>query len=175
MRFERRICWGFVFFLATSLAGLGVRPVSAQEMLKVGFVDLERVRDEYQAYQSALAQIKATKEQEQTDLDEMVANFDKQVKNYELKEGLIPEEEQKNELEELKRKYESLAETHQTMSRQLEAKSRQALKPLLDQMKTAIEQVSASQNYHLIFWKKDLAYSDPRLDITDQVLAVLNQ
>ncbi len=174
MKMRRAFCLLGVFLVGTLLSGVNSRPATAQELLNVGFVDLVRVRDEYGAYQTALAQIKQNKEREQGDLDEMVSNFDKQVKNYELKEGLIPEEEQKIELEGLKQKYETLAETHQNMSRQLEDKSRQALKPLLDQMKVAIEQVSAAQGYHLIFWKKDLAYSDPRLDITQKVLDVLN-
>jgi outer membrane protein len=175
MRREWIILFAFIFgVLAT--AGWD-RPATAQkqELLKVGFVDLVRVRDEYTAYQTALTQIKETKEKEQGELDNMVAMFDKNVKNYELKEGLITEEEQKVELDGLKQKYETLSETHQNMSQQLEAQSRKILKPLLDQMKTAIEQVSAAQSYHLIFWKKDLAYSDARLDITDEVLKVLNQ
>ena len=167
----------FVFLAGTLMFSISTPSVVAQqqELLKVGFVDLVRVRNEYGAYQDALAKIKEDKEKEQSDLDEMVANFDKQVKSYELKEGLIPEEEQKQELEDLKKKYEALTETHQTMSQQLEAKSRKILKPLLDQMKSAIEQVSQTQSYHLIFWKKDLAFSDNRLDITDDVLAVLNK
>ena len=175
MRMRKEAFLLFAFLTGTLLSSACGQTATKQELLNVGFVDLVRVRDEYGAYQTALAQIKENKEREQGDLDEMVSNFDKQVKNYELKEGLIPEEEQKVELESLKQKYESLAETHQRMSQQLEDKSRQTLKPLLDQMKSAIEQVSSAQGYHLIFWKKDLAYSDKRLDITDKVLIVLNQ
>ncbi|MCA9410753.1 MAG: OmpH family outer membrane protein [Candidatus Omnitrophica bacterium] len=146
-----------------------------QELLAVRFVDLVRVRDEFKDYQTALSQIKTNKEKEQGELDDMVSMFDKNVKNYELKEGLITEEEQKLELEQLNQKYQTLQETHQQMSRELEMKSREILKPLLDQMKTAIEQEATSKGYHLIFWKKDLAYSDSRLDITDDVLLILNK
>lgn len=165
------------FLCGVILANTQDRPATAQrqELLKVGFVDLVQVRDKFIAYQTALNQIKATKDKEQTELDEMVATFDKSVKNYELRTGLVPEEELRNELEQLKQKYESLAEYHESKSRQLEDQSRETLKPLLDRMKAAIDQVSAAQSYHLIFWKKDLAYSDERLDITNDVLAVLNQ
>ncbi len=173
---RKEVTFLLAFVIGVFLVTATNRPVIAQtEALRVGFVDLVRVRDEYKAYQTALAQIKETKEKEQGELDNMVSMFDKNVKNFELKEGLISEEEQKVELDGLKQKYETLAETHQTMSQQLEAQSRKILKPLLDQMKAAIEQVSAAQGYHLIFWKKDLAYSDARLDITNEVLKVLNQ
>ena len=117
----------FAFLMGTLMSSVCSQQASGQELLNVGFVDLVRVRDEYGAYQTALAQIKQNKEKEQGDLDEMVSNFDKQVKNYELKEGLIPEEEQKVELEGLKQKYESLAETHQRMSKQLEDSDRTGL------------------------------------------------
>ena len=145
-----------------------------QELLAVRFVDLVRVRDEFTEYQTALAQIKQSKQTEQAELDEKVEMFDRNVKNYELKEGLITEEEQKVELETLNQKYQTLQELHQTMSRQLEMKSREILRPLLDRMKAAIEQEAAAKGYHLIFWKKDLAYSDERLDITNDVLNILN-
>jgi outer membrane protein len=148
----------------------------AQESLNVGYVDLDRIRQEFVAYQAALKEIQAIRDKEQVKLDELADTFDQNLKHYELKEGLWPSEEEKNkQFEELRSKWNILNDTKTEKDRELEMMSRQKLEPLIKRIKDGIQEVSRSNGKHLVFKQRDLAYFDPRLDITDKVLQYLNQ
>jgi outer membrane protein len=166
-----------LFLIAGTLALLCVlAPPSLGEALSVGFVDLDKIRDGYKRYQEALTQIKEVKDKEQVSLDEMSGDFDRNVRQYELKEGLFTDEKAKQtELEELRKKWNILNEYKANKDQELEKKSRELLGPLIEKIKTTIKEVSAANGYHLVFKLSDLAYSDPRLDITEKVLAALNK
>ncbi|MBK7495825.1 MAG: hypothetical protein DIKNOCCD_00995 [bacterium] len=164
------------------LIGIAIAAVSTPgskafgEALSIGFVDLDRIREGYKRYQDALGSIRGVKDKEQANLDEMSSTFDKAVRQYELKEGLFATEEQKQtELEDLRKKWNILNEYKATKDQDLERKSRETLGPLIEKIKTTIKDVAANNGYHMIFKQSDLAYSDPRLDITDKVLAALNK
>ena len=147
-----------------------------QESLNVGYVDLERIRSEYVSYQKSLDEIKGLHDKEQQALDEMAGTFDEKVKRFELKDGLWPTDDEKNkELEGLRRDWTIINEHKMSKDQELEAESRTKLSPLIDKIKEGIEAVAKSNGKHLIFKERDLAYCDPRLDITDKVLAYLNK
>jgi Skp family chaperone for outer membrane proteins len=166
---------GFMLYIGVLLL-VFVSTQAYGEALSIGFVDLDKIREGYKRYQDSIDKIKQVKEKEQVTLDEMSSTFDKNVKAYELKEGLFATEEQKQtELEDLRKKWNILNEFKAGKDQELEKKSREELGPLVDKIKTTIKDVAASNGYHLIFKQSDLAYSDPRLDITDKVLAVLNK
>lgn len=146
------------------------------EPLSIGYVDLERIREGYKKYQDALSRIKTVKEKEQASLDEMSSEFDKNVKKYEIQDGLFENEKQKEDaLAELRKKWNTLNEFKASKDQELEKKSRDELAPLIDKIKATIKEVAAANKYHMIFKESDLAYCDPRLDITDKVLEALNK
>jgi Skp family chaperone for outer membrane proteins len=160
-----------------ALSFLCLHPITGfAEALSVGYVDLEKIRDGYKKYQEALNSIKEVKDKEQTHLDEMSSEFDRSVRQYELKEGLFANEDQKKtELEDLRKKWNILNEYKTGKDQELEKTSRDKLGPLIDKIKTTIKEVAAASGYHLVFKQTDLAYSDPRLDITPKVLEALNR
>ncbi|MCG3195540.1 MAG: OmpH family outer membrane protein [Candidatus Omnitrophica bacterium] len=163
-----------VLLAAVFAAWIPTNPVWA-EALTVGYVDLDKIRDEYKKYRDALEEIKTIKEKEQANLDEMSSEFDKSLKQFEIKKGLSTEEQSQTELEELRRKWNILSEFKVTKDQELEKKSREKLTPLIDTIMNTIKDVAAANGYHLVFKMKDLAYWDTRLDITPKVLAALNK
>ena len=103
------------------------------------------------------------------------SSFDANGRRYEIKEGLHKDEEEKNrELKNLNRDWILLREHKTEKDRELERKSQETLTPFIDKIRDAITTVSKSNGKHLIFKKRDLAYADERLDITDLVLRTLN-
>lgn len=162
-------------FLAMLAAWFTPDPGWGAEALTVGYVDLDKIREEYKQYRDALEEIKVIKEKEQTNLDEMSSEFDKSLKQFEIKKGLSTEEQSQAELEELRRKWNILSEFKVTKDQELEKKSREKLTPLIDSIMNTIKDVAAANGYHLVFKMKDLAYWDTRLDITPKVLAALNK
>lgn len=180
---SRSTGWGSNFFstlrvgviLAAGFAFL-VPGAIAQESLRVGYVDLGKIREQYKQYQAALDEIKGVKEKEQGELDSMSGDFDKSVKAFELKEGLFASDEQREEeLEKLRSKWSTLTEYKTRKDQELEGTTRERLAPLIEKIQNTIQDVSSTSGYHLVFKKADLAYGDPRLDITDLVLTSLNK
>ncbi len=56
----------------------------------------------------------------------------------------------------------------------LEEKKNKELEPLIDQLKQVVEAIAKEEGYLFIFKKVNLAYGDPNLDITDKVIARMN-
>jgi outer membrane protein len=159
--------------MGSCLVGTGQQAFG--EGLKIGYVDLDRIREGFAKYQEALSRIKSVKEKEQVNLDEMSADFDKNVKQYELKDGLFDEKQKNEALEDLRKKWNILNEFKAGKDQELEKKSRDELAPLIEKIKATIKEVAAANGYHLIFKESDLAYCDDRLNITDKVLEALNK
>ncbi len=161
-----------------ALVGLGVCVLSQPafpEALSIGYVNLDRIREGYTKYQEAISRIKTIKDKEQVTLDEMSADFDKNVKQYELKDGLFDEKQKNEALEDLRKKWSILNEFKTAKDQELEKRSREELGPLIEKIKATIKEVAAANKYHMIFKESDLAYCDSRLDITDKVLEALNK
>ena len=172
---SKRVKQKFIFLVLLGMGCLIPDHPAYSEALSIGYVDLERIREGYAKYQEALTRIKSVKEKEQVTLDEMSSDFDKYVKQYELKDGLFDEKQKSEALEDLRKKWNILNEFKAGKDQELEKKSREELGPLIEKIKTTIKEVAAANKYHMIFKESDLAYCDPRLDITGKVLEALNK
>ncbi|MDF1543783.1 MAG: OmpH family outer membrane protein [bacterium] len=165
-------------FAALILTSAAAEFVNAQGT-KMGFVNDERIKMEYRAWQKAQEQweleAKAWEEEaiaKQEELREMEEEYDKQK--------LILSEEKKKEKEAaIKVKSDDLdAYTRRVFGPNGEAERKQAslLQPLLDNVTAAIEAVAVEETYDVIFTlQSGLGYINPTLDITDKVLKYLEE
>jgi len=177
---EMKISNSLLGFLGTILFLMVAFPpplqAQAQESLQVRFVSIERIREGYSAYQATLAELDSIKQKEQQELDSQTADFDKSVRQYELKDGLWPTEVEKEaEFESLRRKFTIMNEFKGEKDGELQEIAHTKLDPMIENIKETIKNVSSTNGFHLVFKQKDLAYYDNRLDITDMVLETLNR
>jgi len=147
--------------------------------IKIGFVNDERIKVEYKAWQKAQEQweleAKAWEDeamQKQTDLQELQDEYDKQK--------LILSEEKKKEKEAaIKVKSDDLdIYTRRIFGPNGEAERKQAqlLQPLLEKVTQAIEAIAVESNYDVVFTlQSGLGYIKESYDLTDKVLQYLEE
>ncbi|UCD18425.1 MAG: OmpH family outer membrane protein [Candidatus Zixiibacteriota bacterium] len=160
-------------FMIAALASTG----SAQ-LGKFGYVDSDKIfanyKDWVKAQEEFNTEYKAWDEearQMQEELDEMVAEFEKQ------KLILSPDKKKEREAA-IDAKRQALdAYTKQIFGPAGEAERRNnaLVKPLLEKINAAIERVATEGNYDFIFNSGGLAYAKKDFDITDKVLEALEE
>jgi Skp family chaperone for outer membrane proteins len=146
------------------------------QALKIGFVDAEKIMQNYEAWRKA-------EEQFQTEYRAWEGEYDKMLRSYVddslefQKKKLILSAERKTEWQaEVGAKRlaaESFAKDILGPNGQAERKRSNLMKPLLDNLNAAINKVATEGNYDAILNPEALAYANPSLDITDKVIAAL--
>ena len=162
---KRLVLTGLVvlsLFLITELA-------YAQE--KLAYVDLGRVFDEYkktQEYDKILEKKqKAYEEEREKKLDE--------VKKLQEKLSLLSEEERESRKSDLEKKISQLQEFDRSSTQDLRKQRDDKVQVLFKDISKAIETYARKSGIALVFDKRGLAYEAKNLDITAQVLKILNK
>jgi outer membrane protein len=175
----RRVINSLLVVTVCVLALLLMAQRAQSQGLKIGFVNDERIKVEYKAWQLAQEQweleAKAWEEEalaKQTDLNDLEDEYEKQK--------LILSEEKKKEKEAaIKVKAEDLdSYTRRIFGPNGEAERKQAqlLQPLLEKVTQAIEAVAVEANYDVVFTlQSGLGYIKESYDLTDKVLEYLEE
>jgi outer membrane protein len=146
---------------------------------KVGYVDSDRLRNEYKPFSEAKTQLDKEVGEWQRKVDSLSQNL-KILEDSLSKVVLILSTEKKKEKEEgvtrAKREYQQyLAETF-GVGGKAERRNSELSKPLLDRVNAAIAEVALENNFDLILdtVTGSVAYGRKSLDVTDRVLEKLN-
>ena len=149
-------------FLTTSF-------VYAEE--KLAYVDLGRIFDEYKKtkeYDKVLEKKQKDYEQErEKKLDE--------VKKLQEKLSLLSEEERETRKNDLENKITKLQEFDRSQTQDLRKQRDERVQEIFKDIRKAIETYAKKQGIALVFDKRGLTYEVKNLDITAQVLKILNK
>ena len=164
--------------VAAMMIFLGIASNGLAQAIKSGYIDSDKIFAQYSEWSKAQEEFntdyKAWDDQAkelQTQLDDMIEEYDRQK--------LILSAEKKKEREAaIEAKRQALdAYTNQIFGPNGEAERRNnaLIKPLLEKINAAIEQVATEGNYDFIFNSGGLAYAKKDYDITDKVLDILEE
>jgi len=146
---------------------------------KYAFVDTEYILGNIPAYKAAQEQLDQLSAQYQKELESMHTELDQMYKDFQSESVLLSDD--------MKRKREDVIVTKEKEYKDLQRKyfgrdgdlfkKRQGLvKPIQDDIFNAIQGISTEGNYAIIFDKANgitLIYTNPKFDLSDQVLAKL--
>lgn len=146
---------------------------------KFAFVDSEYILDNIPAYKAAQEQLDQLSAQYQKELESMHAEIEQMYKDFQSESVLLSDE--------MKRKREDVIITKEKEYKELQRKyfgregdlfkKRQGLvKPIQDDIFNAIQEISNDGSYAIIFDKSSgvtLIYTNPKFDLSDQVLTKL--
>ena len=143
---------------------------------KFGFVDSERIQNNYKEWVRAQDQFNTELQAWEDQASEMEKDLRDMVNEYD-KQKLILSAEKKAEREAaITAKQQALqAFTRQVSGPggQAEQRMQELVKPLYERIQAAIEQIAIEGNYDFIFNSEGLAYARQELDVTDKVLEIL--
>ncbi|MFA5587405.1 MAG: OmpH family outer membrane protein [Bacteroidales bacterium] len=146
---------------------------------KYGFIDSGYILENIPSFRAAQDQLNQLSEQYQKELESMHTEIEKMYQDYQAESVLLSED--------MKRKREDVIISKEKDYKQLQRKyfgpegdlfqRRQSLvKPIQDDVFTAVQEIANEGSYAVIFDKADgttLFYTNPRYDLSDQVLQKL--
>jgi outer membrane protein len=161
------------------IVGLMLLVATATFAQKFAFIDSDYILENIPSYKAAQEQLNQLSGQYQKELESMHAEIDQMYKDYQSESVLLSDE--------MKRKREDVIVTKEKEYKELQRKyfgpegdlfkKRQGLiKPIQDDIFNAIQEISNEGSYAVIFDKSSgvtLIYTNPKFDLSDQVLAKL--
>jgi outer membrane protein len=155
-------------------------PTCSAQQLKIGYVDVVRLKQQYTEFQAAEAQFEKYMATLQAKADSMQAEM-VELQNRLEKQDLMLTEQAKSDIREqlLVKQNEYQMFANETMGPEGEAakKEFELSKPLIEKINTVIKLIALKGNYAFILDSTagTVLYGDEKYDITDQVLAELNK
>ena len=150
------------------------------QQLKIGYVDVPRLKQEYKEYQQAEVRFEKQMAVWQAKADSMQQQMQELADKLE-KQNLMLTEQAKNDIRQelLARQNEYQLFLNEVMGPEGEAANREyeLSKPLMEKMETVIKLIALKGNYAYVLDRTagSVLYADEKYDITDRVIAELNK
>ena len=173
---RRVIGVGSVVFLALVCFS---SPSPAQE-LKIGYIDSERIFEQYKATTDAQEQFdrdveawRKEAEQSERDLQSMREELDSQ--RLLLSENALQDKEMA--LQAKASEHERFVQSIWGPTGRIAKRNAELTQPIVEKIRLVLDKIGAEQGYSIIFDAADgnIVYGEKSLDLTDQVLAELNK
>ncbi|GAF84713.1 unnamed protein product, partial [marine sediment metagenome] len=147
-----------------------VSPGYAQE-LNLGFVNLKKVLDEYEKVKEGEGQLFKEAEEKNNQREKLV----KEIKNLREKLDLLKDKRKEKKQRELEEKVKKLQDfTYETRA-DLRQRRDEKFREIMKEVKDVLEEYGQSRNYNIIIDDTLLLYKDSNLDVTEDVIKILNQ
>jgi len=158
--------------LALCLICLLVTPVLAKD-LNIGVVDIEDIINKSPDYKRIESSLKRKSEelgrplqQRERELSQQLQDFQKQAQA-----GIIKDEARQRKESEFQRKLEEIQKSRDQAARTFQEYYQREMKPLMDKMNRAVEQVANEENLDVVFPKAGIFLRNKSLDVTEKVRA----
>lgn len=142
----------------------------AQDM-KIGFVDVEKVFNEYQVTQQNDAKLKDEGKSKTAERNKLVD----EIKKLKDEAELLSEEARKEKEAAIDERLKALREFDEKTKGELRDKRDFLLKKIFDDIKVTIEQMGKEEGYTFIYNDRALLYKSEAFDLTPQVTKRLNE
>jgi outer membrane protein len=148
--------------------------------LKIGFIDSERILQEFKGVQEAQTQFdqdiqswKAQATGMKNDIESLRAEIDSQ--RLMLSQAKL--EEKETELQGKIRDYEEFVQSIWGPGGELEMRNEQLMKPIIAKMRTVVDKIGSDEEYTIVLDAADgnIVFGDKELDLTDRVLEELGK
>lgn len=161
----------WVFLL---VACVWVPAVSAQDRVKIGFIDIQRAISDSQAgkrakdkFQAQVKKIEAELMKEKQELERLKGDLDK-------KAPLMKEDQRRSLEADLQRRYVNYQRTMSDHQQELRQRENALTADILKELEAIVNEVGKTEKFTLILERSQILYSDQGIDITNKVIEVYN-
>jgi outer membrane protein len=162
------------YWLVIATLALSVSFASAQERMKIGYIDVQRVIAESQSgkrakerFQVQVKKAEADVQKERQDLERLKSDLDK-------KGPLLKEEERRSMEADLQKRSVILQRTMNDYQQDLRHKESEIMSDILKEVEQIVNEVGKAEKFTLIFERSQIIYSDQGIDITSKVIETYN-
>ena len=146
---------------------------------KFAMVDMEYIMKNIPSYETANDQLNQISKKWQSDIDAQMQEVQKMYKNYQTELVFLSDEMKTKREEEIVAKEKAVQELKRSYfgpEGELFKKRQSLMKPIQDEVYTAIQEISKDKDLELVFDKSSamsVIFTSPKLDISDTVLQKL--
>jgi outer membrane protein len=146
---------------------------------KFAMVDMEYIMKNIPSYETANDQLNQISKKWQSDIDAQMQEVQKMYKNYQTELVFLSDEMKTKREEEIVAKEKAVQELKRSYfgpEGELFKKRQSLMKPIQDEVYTAIQEISKDKDLQLVFDKSSsmsVIFTSPKLDISDTVLQKL--
>ncbi|MBI5219008.1 MAG: OmpH family outer membrane protein [Bacteroidia bacterium] len=146
---------------------------------KYAYVDTEYILKNIPAYEAATDQLNELSKQWQKEIDALYEDIDKMYKDFQVEKVLLSEEmkaKKENEIVAKEKLVKDKQKKYFGKDGDLFKKRQELIKPIQDEVFTAIKEIATNENYAVIFdtaGSLTMLYVDPKYDKSDEVLEKL--
>jgi outer membrane protein len=143
---------------------------------KFAYVDTQYILDNIPEFAEAQDQLDEISAQWQKEIETKFAEVDKMYKDYQTQSVLLPDDMKKKKEQEIvdkEKDAKGLQRTRFGKDGDLFKKRQELVKPIQEKIYNAIQEISTSNNYAVVFDKGGsltMMYANPKYDISDDVL-----
>jgi outer membrane protein len=171
---------GIIVSLAAVVAVMCFAGSGAAQDIKLGYIDSERIFNEYKAVGEAQQQFDRDveawkKEAEQTERELQAMQEELESQRLLLSEKALQEKEAA--LQTMASEYERFIQSVWGPTGKIAQRNAELTRPIMEKVRQVVDKLAAEQGFSLIFDAADgnIVYGEKSLDLTDQVLTELNK
>lgn len=150
---------------------LANNPVMAQEGVKIGFVNTERILRDSKPAQAAQDKLESEFKKRDDELDKMEQSLHNQAKQFDKDAPVIAESERIKRQRQLADLDSDLQRKRREFQEDFNRRRNEEFSNIVERADEAIKKIADDENYDLII--QDAVTVSPRVDITDQVMKAL--
>jgi outer membrane protein len=152
---------------------LGGLLVSAQaQEFRIGFVNTDRIFKEASTAKAAQTKLEQEFSKREKEVVELGATLKSLADKFEREAPTLPEGQRAIRQKQLVEQDREFQRKRREFQEDLNARKNEELQQVLDRANKVVKQVAESEKYDLIL--QEAVYVNPKLDITDKVIKVLN-
>jgi outer membrane protein len=148
--------------------------VSAQNRIKIGFIDLQRAITESASGKKAKARFEAQVKKAEADLLKEKQELERMKSDLDKKGPLLKDEERRNLEADLQRRYVQYQRTMGDHQQELRQKEGEMTGDILKELQQIITDVGKTEKFTIIFERSQILYNDQAIDITSKVIETYN-
>lgn len=162
------------YWLAVVVLVFSSSAVLAQEKIKVGFIDIQRVIAESQAGKRAKERFQAQVKKAETDVVKERQDLERLRADLDKKGPLLKEEERRNLEADFQRRSVNLQRAMSDYQQELQQKNNEIMSDILKELEQIVNEVGKADKFTLILERSQILYSDQGIDITSKVIETYN-
>ena len=148
--------------------------VSAQERMKIGYVDIQRAIAESTGGKRAKERFQAQVKKAEADLLKEKQELDRLKSDLDKKGQLMREDERRNMEADLQKRVVNYQRTAGDYQQDLRQKESEIMSEILKELEVIVNEVGKSEKFMLILERSQILYADQGVDITSKVIDLYN-
>lgn len=162
------------YWLVVGMLVLGYSVSFAQDRIKIGYIDIQRVVGESQAGKRARDRFQAQVKKAEADLMKERQDIDRLRSDLEKKGPLLRDDERRNLEVDLQKRSVNLQRSMSDLQQELQGKNNEMMSEILKELEKIVNEVGKAEKFTLILERSQILYSDQGIDITSKVIETYN-